>query len=540
MNRHSIFITLFLWKFSVVRSKTVPFISSYDSLFRILEIMSLSNSHIIFPLVFPYLSVGDRVCTIIADPTIIDSFSLAQKECLESVLHGKFPSVDVPPGGSFDDRLILRCRRCYAFVECLVLGRSRGLRLHPARSINIPRREVVSVSSNSGADELFVLDSSATLNCYNLISPFVPLRLESFTFPVTLHASRVPLGFRLMDFFILCGNSLNFEAHIFASCFRLTPRKSLTFRTSLSEGALRDCSPTYACSGLILGVGHSFPSSVRQHEHYFFSVHFFTVINDDPVTIGRVGGQLPESGVVLHNFYVSSDRFTILKSWTHDDGTVTAGTKSYDYLGVPIPSIDTSFVVPERAKTRLNVPEIIVSPAPFFPQFATSDILHLTLNHCISLGLTTPGTDGITRANGIVRLYPGGVPLSAELQLKTRGYISSFASISYGFLHIFHDSFGTQYATTLMGMTKNPINSIIRIPAQLFDGVHRLQRPFHAPLLPADGDDDSADISGSPLLVARPADEIEAGYYSDQETFPHQFYTPFECPSWRSSPLDLD
>ena len=177
MNRHSIFITLFLWKFSVVRSKTVPFISFYDSLFRILEIMSLSNSHIIFPLVFPYLSVGDRVCTIIADPTIINSFSLAQKECLESILHGKFPSVDVPSGGSFDDRLILRCRRCYAFVECLVLGRSRGLRLHPARAINIPRREVVSVSSNAGADELFVLDSSATINCHNLISSFLPLAI---------------------------------------------------------------------------------------------------------------------------------------------------------------------------------------------------------------------------------------------------------------------------------------------------------------------------------------------------------------------------
>ena len=137
--------------------------------------MSLSNSHIIFPLVFPYLSVGDRVCTIIAHPTIIDFLSLVQKECLESVLLDKFRSVDVPPGGSSDDRLILRCRRCYAFVECLVLGRSRGLQLHPARSINIPRREVVSVSSNAGADELFVLDSSATINCYNLISPFVPL-----------------------------------------------------------------------------------------------------------------------------------------------------------------------------------------------------------------------------------------------------------------------------------------------------------------------------------------------------------------------------
>ena len=88
-------------------------------------------------------------------------------------------------------------------------------------------------------------------------------------------------------------------------------------------------------------------------------------------------------------------------------------------------------------------------------------------------------------------------------------------------------------------MTKKPIDSVVRIPARLFVGLHRLQRLFHAPLLSADSDDDSADVSGSPLLVARPADEIEAGYYSDQETFPHPFYTPFACPSWRSSPLDL-
>ena len=165
--------------------------------------MSLSNSHIIFPIVFPYLSVGDRVCLIIAHPTVINCISSVQKEHLEKILLNKFPSVDVPSVGSSDERLILHCRRCYTFSECLVLGRPRGLQLHPARSINIPRHEVVSVSSNIGVDEFFVLDSTATINCYKLNFPFVPVQLESFSFPVSLIVSRVPFAFRLKDFFIL-------------------------------------------------------------------------------------------------------------------------------------------------------------------------------------------------------------------------------------------------------------------------------------------------------------------------------------------------
>ena len=497
-----------------------------------------TNGHVLFPLVIPYLNDGDRVALHIAFPSSLKTLTSYDKLRLERSLFDRFPSVSPREQGLSDDKLLQLCIRCFSYNESLVLGRIRGLRIHPSTNIRSSIRDVLSVTVAYGSDEALILTSDSRLFFLRLRTPFNLPEIDSLKLPEDAYTSRrfPPCCYRVQGFIALCGNA--HQKTKFASCFRFSPRLSTSFEASPALDHAR-CERTYSCNGTHLAIGQLFPSTQRDYNSLYYSVYLFGINNNKGQLILRAGGGLPEVGVHLHNFYVTPTRFTILRTWKEGDGTIVAGTTSYSLSGTPLDGVDTSLALPSRAVNTFGVAEVIVSPAPFFSQFSTVDVVHLTNHHIISLGVRMPGTDRLCFYAGRAFIFPGGMPLCTELQPGPSAlpHFQSFAALHFSMIYCKARRYDVDLGTTLMRLTSRTLPPIIRFPSRLSAGNHRHRPPSFLHVLPGGDSDDDAPVA--PLLSTLSSDDIRDAHFDEYEDFDSSQYEPFVAPEWIYSSIDI-